>query len=218
MNEEAVEKIMYIALGVAAVLAGLALLVGAINLGSHIAAFWVVITFQIVLTAVGVIVSAAVAYALAGRIAMSATEKITGQLDHIRKEYSTLIKQIGKRTPAFAATIALAAEAVKMISDKSFEGKAVDAVTISLGLLILFWLANQLIVSEARWRRVCGVVIWFASIASVPIGFMLARQWSFADLIQELSALESGTKVMLGIETSALILLPLFFHGSKEAS
>jgi hypothetical protein len=212
MNKGPFEKLLSGALTIAVVLLACAPVVAAFKLGSQLAAHWVSLTFQIVIAGLAIIVSIVAAVF----IAIHSTEAIMRRIDHLEKQHSELLKKMGRRTPAFTATVGLITEAVKLVGDKSFEGDAVHALTISLLLIILFWVANQLAVAEERWKRIFGVVVWFATIAFVPLALMLHHDWNVTVLLEALNHhLEFGTKLVLGTVAFVLILLPCFFRGAE---
>jgi len=111
----------------------------------------------------------------------------------------------------------LAAEAVKIISDKSFEEETWIGLLISLGSLILFWIANKLALADETWRRICGLLLWLATTATILSVFMLLHGWNIKELFKEMNnPPEFREKLSLVVVTVVLFVTPFAFKDTHE--
>jgi hypothetical protein len=217
MDKDTLARLCIFAGTIGLVLAGLGILLAAFHLGAHAAATGIVVGFQMAFTVIGIILSVAVSCALACWVVFATRQTIIERLAKLEREHAQLMKKVRKQTPLFATAVMVIAEAVKVINDQAFEDEKMTGLVMSLGLLILFWIANQWVFDSRRWVCAGGLLLWFTAIASVPVTVMLVHGWSPSELYWKIDAqLEIETKISLIIVIAALVIIPFGFKNARE--
>lgn len=212
MDEKQQQTILVVAGAIGVICLGLALLVGAVNLGSELAAWWVVFVFQFLITALGAV--AAVVVTL--WILSFPINAITTSLDALQRAHGELLAKLKKRTPTFVAICIVVTDATMLIADKSFQGETLPTVTVSLVMLVLFWIGNELMVSDSRPKFFVGAAVWVLAVASLPVAATLHRK-GLDKLFEDLGNLDMATKMTIGLVVLCLLLLPFVIQRGQNA-
>lgn len=202
------ERLLAAALIIGVLLFGGALLVAAINVAGQIASFWFLLVVQI---AIGALLLAVV-MSLIGRLA-AGTMKVFADL---YARHDALAKAMKKRTPWFVVLTALVAQAVVAVADKSFQGQAFPTIAITLVLIILFFLANELISQDRLELRVAGFGLWFLAVLTLPFFVLADRDFNWAVLHQEAMSIPLFYKTMYSLIALVFVFTPLLFIRKED--
>ncbi len=192
----------------AVVVVALALLVAAFKLGAHLAAWWIVIIFQVLLTGAGVIVGGAFTL----WVAQSLFESIAQHLRELQRSHDELITYVRRRVPTFIAAALVITEAAMIIADKAFKSETLPTVTVSLLLLVLFWVANEFMTSGSTFRRGIGIALWIFAILFLPLAVFLHRKGDWSAIKAEIESIQFGhfwALVLIGV---LMLVLPFAFQ------
>lgn len=211
MDEKQQETVVVVAGAVGVICLSLALLVGAINLGSELAAWWVVFVFQFLITTLGAIAAVIVTLWILSFPFNALTTKVYA----LQRAHGELLAKLQKRTPTFVAISIVVAEATMLIADKSFQGETLPTVTVSLVMLVLFWIGNELMVSDSRPKFFVGLAVWGLAVASLPVAATLHRK-GLDKLFEDLGNLDMATKMTIGLVLLCLLLLPFVFQRGQN--
>jgi hypothetical protein len=131
VNDEWTQKTVWLIAVLAALLLAVATLVAAVNLGENLAAKWVVVVFQILMTiAMAVIIGVAVVW-----LVTKPLESVTASAKQLEVAHGALLARLHRREPTLVAMTVLIAEATILIADKSFQGEPLPTVMVSIALL-----------------------------------------------------------------------------------
>lgn len=203
MNSERNASILLLILGAAVLLFGGSLLLAVINLGSQIASFGFLLCVQL---ALGALLLAFVGAALS-RLAAWAAD---GFAD-LYARHRSLAAELKKRTPWFMVLTTLVAQAVLAIADKSFGDDDLETVAVTLLLILLFFLANELITREEKWLRCVGFAVWFLAVVALPFFVLLDRKFNWPLLYQQALAVPFSYKAIYTLAAMVFLLAPLLF-------
>lgn len=208
MSSQQLERLLAAALIIGVLLFGGALLVAAINVAGQIASFWFLLVVQIAIGALllGVVLS------LIGRLA-AGTMRVFADL---YARHDALAKAMKKRTPWFVVLTALVAQAVVAIADKSFQGQTFPTIAITLVLIILFFLANELITRDRLALRVAGFALWFIAVLTLPFFVLADRDFNWAVLHQEAMGIPWFYRTMYSLIALVFVFTPLLFVRKED--
>lgn len=209
MNDERAQKFLSIALGVTALLLASSLLVAVINLGAQIATFWLLLFVQIAIAVLVVVVVLWIVWKL--------FTWVMAEVASLHIKHAELLRELQKRTPWFVVLALLVSQAVLAIADKSFQGKELPTVAVTLVLILLFFLANEFIVREQLLLRILGFVLWFAAILALPLFVWADRGFNTNLILTQLNAFPLFYKVFYALCSLVLLLLPLLFIPRRGA-
>ena len=125
------------------------------------------------------------------------------------EKHRALAQQLKKRTPWFIALTVLVAQAVVAIADKSFQGQELPTVAVTLVLILLFFLANELITGEQVMLRALGFVLWFVALATLPFFVALDRGFDWALLYKQALAVPIFYKAFYTLIALVFLLTPI---------
>lgn len=203
MNDKRIEAFLAYSFGIALVLLSGSLLLAVFNLGTQILSFGVLILFQI---AVAVVLFFAAA-AIAGML----FKWIVSQIESLHWKHAQLLGEFKKRTPWFVVLVLLISQAVLVIADKSFKGEELPTVAVTLVLIILFFLANELIVKKNVWLKTLGFTLWFLAIVALPLLVWAHRDFNTAEIVALIAAIPPPYSIFYPLCALVFLLLPLFF-------
>lgn len=197
-----------IILSIAGLLIAASILIGIIKLSGQLAAFWVILVFQIVLVVLGVFVAALIASYLIGE----SYKTIMSKIDLVRREQNELFKSMNKRVTSYITTTVLIADAILIITDKSFKGEILPTILVSLFLLIFFWIANELMITEEKPKKRLGVLIWIIGLILLPT---LAYVFDPDNFIESLKAISLSNKIVIAFTLIGFIFIPIAVNKLK---
>ena len=209
MTSQRTDQLLAAALVVGVLLFGGSLLIAVINLGAQIASFWFLLFVQL---AIGALLLAVVV-SLVGTLA----SWTMGKLADLYEKHRALASEIKKRTPWFMVLTLLVAQAVVAIADKSFQGQELPTVAVTLVLVLLFFLANELITRDKSVLRVIGFLLWFVAILALPFFVLLDRGFDWPLLYKQAMAVSLFYKAFYGLIVIVFALTPLLFIRREEA-
>ena len=209
MTSQRTDQLLAAALVVGVLLFGGSLLIAVINLGAQIASFWFLLFVQL---AIGALLLAVVV-SLVGTLA----SWTMGKLADLYEKHRALASEIKKRTPWFMVLTLLVAQAVVAIADKSFQGQELPTVAVTLVLILLFFLANELITRDKSVLRVIGFLLWFVAILALPFFVLLDRGFDWPLLYKQAMAVSLFYKAFYGLIVIVFALTPLLFIRREEA-
>ena len=209
MTSQRTDQLLAAALVVGVLLFGGSLLIAVINLGAQIASFWFLLFVQL---AIGALLLAVVV-SLVGTLA----SWTMGKLADLYEKHRALASEIKKRTPWFMVLTLLVAQAVVAIADKSFQGQELPTVAVILVLILLFFLANELITRDKSVLRVIGFLLWFVAILALPFFVLLDRGFDWPLLYKQAMAVSLFYKAFYGLIVIVFALTPLLFIRREEA-
>ncbi len=210
MNKHPILNFLGVAFGIFLIGLGLAFVITALHFGFPFLTQTIITLFHI---CVEVLLAAIVLV-----VVLAAITKLQHQVIQLAKMVRELATKMREPARPIVAMCVLVAEAVKIVTDKSFEGHDEEGLIVSLVLVFLFFIANQWLKDEkCRKSQWIGAVIWFGAIALVPIMVMLVNGWNPGELWEEIKThLETGTMVVLGLVLFVLIILPFSFKHLRE--
>lgn len=203
MNEKTIQTILAVAAAIGMVSLGLALLVAAFNLGSELAVWWLVFIFQILIMILGGVT--AVVFTI--WVLSFPFQAITTRLDTLQKAHAKILADLRERIPTFVAFGIVISEVLMVIADKSFGGDPQDTVTVSVVLLVLFGIGNQLMLTDSKLRFTAGAVVWVFGVLLLPLTATLHRN-GFDKLLEDLNNLNLATKITFVLVVLCLLLMP----------
>ena len=209
MSSQRTEQFLAVALVAGILLFGGSLLIAVINLGTQLASLWFLLFVQI---AIGALLLAVVV-SLIGKLATWTM----GKFADLYEKHRALASQIRKRTPWFMVLTLLVAQAVVAIADKSFQGQELPTVAVTLVLILLFFLANELVTSEERALRIIGFIVWFIAVLALPFFVLLDREFNWPLLYKQVMVVPLFYKAFYALIAIVFILAPLLFIRRREA-
>lgn len=210
MSNETAYKIFLVSLAIGAVLLGLSVLVAAINLGGAIVSGVMVVIFQVIVTVAAIVLIAAVA----GAIASAIYSGLVSRMSALERSYGELLRKLNKRAPTFATSAALVATLVLLLADKSFKGETIPTICVGIVLVLLFWLANELLVDETRLRNILGVGLWATGLVFLPVAIYFHRSRNMEVILQDISGLGIATISLLGLTFLVACFAPVVLKGN----
>ena len=210
MTSQRTDQLLAAALVVGVLLFGGSLLIAVINLGAQIASFWFLLLVQL---AIGALLLAVVV-SLVGTLATWTM----GKFADLYEKHRALASEIKKRTPWFIVLTLLVAQAVVAIADKSFQGRELPTVAVTLVLILLFFLANELITRDKSVLRVIGFFVWFVAVLALPFFVLLDRGFDWPLLYKQAMAVTLFYKAFYGLIVIVFVLTPLLFIRRGEVS
>jgi hypothetical protein len=204
MNEDKLWRVAIAALALGVLGAAVALLLGVIQAGSQLLSSVVLITLQILLSLTAVAVSFALSWWLVG----AAITGVTKRFAELEERYQEQFKRLRAKRPAWIATLLFITEAIMILVDKSFEGRERETLIVSFSLVIGFWVANQLMTCEERWKRLLGGALWFVVLLLFPVSVAIHRHLAFAQFLAFLWSFDLAAKVFFAVAFLSLITLP----------
>ncbi len=218
MSHDDDDRVLKILLGVGAVglfLLAAALLWAVAKAAPQLLAWWVVILFQLLLAALSI----AVAVGATMWLIKTSTTALVERLATLETRHEELLRAVKRRTPTFLAVALLAGQVVLLVADKSFDGKPVPTVAVSIALLLGFWVANELESADAMAPRLIGWALWLTTLFCLPVTIMVFRRWNVAAFIEYLSQFDMATRVFAGMTLVTLVCAPiLVLSGRGDAS
>ena len=209
MTSQRTDQLLAAALVVGVLLFGGSLLIAVVNLGAQIASFWFLLFVQL---AIGALLLAVVV-SLVGTLASGTM----GKFADLYEKHRALASEIKKRTPWFMVLTLLVAQAVVAIADKSFQGQELPTVAVTLVLILLFFLANELITRDKSVLRVIGFFVWFVAVLALPFFVLLDRGFDWPLLYKQAMAVTLFYKAFYGLIVIVFVLTPLLFIRRGEA-
>jgi hypothetical protein len=171
MSSETAKAVFFISGAIAILMLGGAVLVAALNLGGALVTGLMVTIFQIVVT----IAAIAIAFIIAGAIVAVLYQSIVVRLAELEMKYHDLLASMKKRSPTVATSLALFATLILLLSDKAFKGETLPTICVGVILTILFWIANELLVSGSRAKAAAGTITWVVGVAILPAAIYIHR-------------------------------------------
>ena len=209
MDSQRNEQLLAVALVAGVLLVGSSLLVAVINLGEQIASFWFLLFVQL---AVGALLFVVVISLVCGLASWT-----IGRFADLYEKHRALAQEIKKRTPWFVVLTILVAQAVVAIADKSFRGQDLPTVAVTLVLILLFFLANELIVRDQVALRALGFIVWFVAVMALPFFVLLDRGFNWPLLYEQAMAVPLFYKALYALVALVFVFTPLLFIGHEEA-
>ena len=209
MNDQQMQTLLFIAGAIAILLFGSSLLIAVINLGALIATSWLLIFIQV---AIAILVLLVVTAAI-GKF----NTWVVGEITALNRKHAELLKQIRQRTPGFVALTLLISQAALTIADKSFEGKELPTVAVTLVLILLFFIANEFMVRDPRTFQALGFILWFAAVLALPFFVWADRGFNTSVVIEQLAAFPLVYKIFYALCLPVFVLLPVLF-ASRQAT
>ena len=210
MTSQRTDQLLAAAVVVGVLLFGGSLLIAVINIGAQIASFWFLLLVQL---AIGALLLAVVV-SLVGTLATWTM----GKFADLYEKHRALASEIKKRTPWFIVLTLLVAQAVVAIADKSFQGRELPTVAVTLVLILLFFLANELITRDKSVLRVIGFFVWFVAVLALPFFVLLDRGFDWPLLYKQAMAVTLFYKAFYGLIVIVFVLTPLLFIRRGEVS
>ena len=209
MTSQRTDQLLAAAVVVGVLLFGGSLLIAVINIGAQIASFWFLLLVQL---AIGALLLAVVV-SLVGTLATWTM----GNFADLYEKHRALASEIKKRTPWFIVLTLLVAQAVVAIADKSFQGRELPTVAVTLVLILLFFLANELITRDKSILRVIGFFVWLVAVLALPFFVLLDRGFDWPLLYKQAMAVTLFYKAFYGLIVIVFVLTPLLFIRRGEA-
>jgi hypothetical protein len=207
MNERWQTAFLVVSLCVLAAL-GLTPLIAVFRLGTDLAATWIIVVFQVVITVLGVVVGTAVTYYVTQSVVLAATSKALKKIDDLRQDHEDLVNKVALRAPPFAVGILLITQAVLYLADKSFEKDVATTVCVTLVLIIVFWLANELAAREDTRQRIVGTLVWVGGILFLPLMILLHENCDFRKVWGDFQSMPLGVECVAVLTFVAALLAP----------
>ncbi|HSI45114.1 MAG TPA: hypothetical protein VK950_02965 [Methylophilus sp.] len=208
MQSQRTEQLLAFAVIAAVFLFGGSLFIAVFNIGAQIASFWFLLFVQIALGALLL----ALVLSLIGKL----VTWTMGRFADIYEKHRALTRELRKRTPWFVVLTLLVAQAVVAIADKSFQGQELPTVAVTLVLILLFFLANELITRDQLPLRATGLLVWFIAVLALPFFVLLDRKFDWQVLYQQALAVPLFYKAFYTLITIVFVLAPLLFVGRRE--
>ena len=209
-DRETLAKVGFGALIVAAVMASAALLVGVVRHGDEIVAGLVVLSLRTLL----VLVAVGVAAYIVGTLYTS----LVGQIASLEKRFEMELKALRRKSPAVVASLLLLGQAVVSATDRTLQGNTSVKISLSVGLLLYFWLANALLAGKTKGQPTAGVLLWFVGIALNVFAVAAFYQIGLPDLISALAGLNTVQQVYFTAMLVILLIVPLIHRKLVESS
>ena len=208
MNDERKQTFLLFALVIALLLFSSSLLIAVINLGGQIVASWLLIIIQ---GAIALLVLLVV-FAVIGKFGTWMIAEIAA----LNRKHAELLEKIRKRTPWFVVLMLLLSQAALAIADKSFKGNELPTVAVTLILILLFFIANEFMVSDSKTFKVLGFVLWFVAITALPFFVWADRGFNIAAIITELAEFPLMYKIFYALCLPVFVLLPVLYTSRKD--
>jgi hypothetical protein len=187
---------------------------------------WGLVVIQVTSSILGVVLSVAIS-ALgvywATILSVSASSAILRQASRrlsaleLNQSQQLALNDIRAHTPPFVAMALLVGNTALIVTDKAFGEDRLTVVIASAALTVAFFVANELMVSQARIVCGVGLVTWSLTLSSVPILIMWYYSWSIQDLFDQLLQILGIAKlVVVFIVVILFILLPVFAFLSRS--
>lgn len=212
-NTDSVPMWFWVSLAAAALLLGGALMVAALELGSRLAAGWLVVLFQILIGLIAVSFTTVIVLWCCARL-------LRGIIDSLLKitvEHRWIIVHVKERVPAVAASVALLAEGYSLITDKAFGGDDQSAIVVGLVLLIVFWLANECIVAREHTIQWLGHGLWVIGLLALPAFVLVHTNSLSGGLAGHLRQLEPDTLLVSGLSFLFIAIVPQLVKTHTQA-
>lgn len=191
-EKQKLEVLLVGALAVSALLISASVLWATISMGATIVSSTMLVIFQVVLTVASVALSGAFVIWIGGVL----WSRFITEIDSLRRQHADLLRKLSKRTPAFTSATALIATLVLLVADKVF-CDVQWTVCAGLILTLLFYVSNELQISDSGVMRVLGGGIWVVAVLGLPIAVVAENGWSPDKVISRLSELKVTTLVLV---------------------
>jgi hypothetical protein len=205
MNDDRYMKILLVTVALAVLLACGALLVVAINLGATLVSSSMLLIFQVLFSIATVLIVGC----LVGAIVFKLYKSIVEQLANLESKYADLSRRLGQRRPAFVSTATIVAAMVTLLSDKAFGEENVPAVCVGIVLILLFWVANELLVAGTQVRFIFGIAVWFFGVVLTPIVMLIQQHGDVSALVHSILRLNLGMMAMVIASVVLACVAPL---------
>ncbi len=204
-----------VGVGVIGLLAGgLGLLIGVLHAGASIISSGLLLVLQLVVGGLTVILAAVAAW-----LAVAWTRGyVAERLGQLEDRYAEEFERLRAKRPAWIAAFVLLTEGAMLFAEHAFEGHKKEAFLVSVTLLVGFWIANQMMTCEEAWKRICGIVVWFAVLALTPTLLIVDVGWP--RFVADLRLLSVWDKLAFAAATLLLIAAPALTGklGAKAAA
>jgi hypothetical protein len=199
----------FLAVGVCVLAAlGVTPLIAVFRLGTDLTAGWIVLVFQIVIAALGVCVGTGLAYYVTQYLVLTGTDKALEKIEDLRRDHQELLNKAVLRVPPFAVGMLLIAQAVVYLADKSFERNVGVTVSLTLVLIVVFWLANELATRTSAPQRRLGICLWVAAVLLLPVMIIIDRNGDLSLVWQQFRSLSLQVKSVAILTLIAALLAP----------
>jgi hypothetical protein len=159
-------------LAVAALIAAASLLIAVLRPGVALASSWVGSLLQVLIALIGIVL----AIALMRYIWSWTTVGILERLGRLEAKYRELAQRMSQRKPTFVSVAAVLALIIPFLFDKMIpDDDKATGTAVGLALIVLFWVSNELLISEGKFRFALGTVIWITGIA-IPVFVFVAHE------------------------------------------
>lgn len=197
---------------VLALLGGVAaLIVGVVNAGSQLISSTLLLFLQVLVGLLAVLVAILavfVSYALAKWMVGTAMLSVTERFAELERKYEKEFKRLKAKKPAWIATLLFITEAVMILVDKAFDGHEWETLVASFSVLIGFWVANQLMTCDERWKRLIGAALWFVVLLFIPVAVAIHRHLGPSEFFAFLWNFDPTVKIFFTVVFLSLTTLP----------
>ena len=208
MHDEKFKRLIILILSLGFLSICLSFLLAVINLGTQLASTAFLIVLQICLAILIIIV--------VGGICMYLIEKIWAnivrEIAAINQRHADLLKSMKKRAPWFITFTLLASQAVLVIADKSFNGDNMVTVTVTMALIVLFFIANEFFSCERLAFKLAGYALWVMTAASLPLLVFIYSKCDLEQAIANITAIPIHYQYIFTMLMVAFVAAP--FIGS----
>lgn len=212
MTSQRAEQTLSLMIGVAAILAailcGSALLVAVWQVGGQIVSIGFVLAVQV---AVGLLLLFVVVTMISKLIAWS-----MAQFADLYNKHRDLAEALKQRTPFAVVLTALIAQAMLAIADKSFKGETPITLAITLVLIMLFYVANELIARDELALRIAGFGVWLLSVLTLPFFVLAHRDFDWHEIAQEAAGVPLFYRALYALLVLVFVFTPLLFVRKKR--
>jgi hypothetical protein len=147
-------------------------------------------------------------YVLGRWMVGAAMLKVAERFAELESRYGEEFNRLKAKRPAWIATLLFITEAVMILVDKSFDGHEKETLIVSFSVLIGFWVANQLMSCEERWKRLLGGALWFVVLLFIPIAAAAHRHLGPSQFFAFIWAFDPTVKIFFTVALLSLITLP----------
>lgn len=204
MREDQFKRLMtfIVALGFLSISASLLLAV--INLGALLASTWLLLLLQVCLAVLAIVISASICIYLIDRL----WTFIMREIQAINQRHADLLKSMKKRAPWFVTLTLLGSQAALAVADKSFNGETLPTVAVTLALILLFFLANELFTRERFAFKLAGYLLWLMTAASLPLLILIYGEFNVEKVYALISAIPIHYRYIYSLLMMAFLAAP----------
>lgn len=218
--DEKMQKVFYLGLVGAALLAALAFLIGVYHAGTSIAGTWLQVVLQVAMAIVSMLFCLFVAAWL--------FFWTVAEMTKLRQQHADALKALQKRASPLISVVLLSTQVLAYLSDKSFDdgggsggsdgvgdgGKLAIAVTILL--TITFFVANELIARPSRSVHIAGIVVWLLGVLGLPLAIWVSKGYNFQKTIEPFAKLTPEWAFVFGLSGLLIAIMPFVVHRIRE--